>query len=152
MIEIQRVYEHHATHGTRFLVERLWPRGIRKESLHFTDWLKDVAPSDWLRRWFRHEVPKWAEFQRRYRMELDEHPDESPPARAQAHQEFLTARVDVSPTGTAFASATLEAAETSIVRQRNCNVAASYSSKDARLEPEIRGEHRLQYRHAVAGV
>jgi len=43
MIELQRVYEHHGTHGTRFLVERLWPRGIRKESLHFSDWLKDVA-------------------------------------------------------------------------------------------------------------
>lgn len=75
MIELQRVYEHHGTHGTRFLVERLWPRGIRKESLHFSDWLKDVAPSDSLRRWFQHEVPKWAEFQRRYRKELDEHPD-----------------------------------------------------------------------------
>jgi uncharacterized protein YeaO (DUF488 family) len=75
MIELQRVYEHHGTHGTRFLVERLWPRGIRKESLHFSDWLKDVAPSDSLRRWFQHEVPKWTEFQRRYRKELDEHPD-----------------------------------------------------------------------------
>ena len=75
MIELQRVYEHHKTDGTRFLVERLWPRGIRKESLHFSDWLKDVAPSDSLRRWFQHEVPKWVEFQRRYRKELDEHPD-----------------------------------------------------------------------------
>jgi uncharacterized protein YeaO (DUF488 family) len=75
MIELQRVYEHHRTHGTRFLVERLWPRGIRKESLHFGDWLKDAAPSDSLRRWFQHDVAKWPEFQRRYRKELDEHPD-----------------------------------------------------------------------------
>jgi uncharacterized protein YeaO (DUF488 family) len=52
-----------------------WPRVIAKESLHFSDWLKDVAPSEALRRGFRHEVPKWAEFQRRYRKELDEHPD-----------------------------------------------------------------------------
>ena len=43
MIELHRVYEHSRTHGTRFLVERLWPRGVRKESLHFTDWLKDVG-------------------------------------------------------------------------------------------------------------
>ncbi len=75
MIELHRVYDHHATRGTRFLVERLWPRGIKKESLHFSDWLKEAAPSDSLRRWFQHDVSKWPEFQRRYRRELDEHPD-----------------------------------------------------------------------------
>ena len=75
MIELQRVYDHSREHGTRFLVERLWPRGIRKESLHFSDWLKDVAPSDALRRWFQYDTAKWAEFQRRYRTELDRHPD-----------------------------------------------------------------------------
>ena len=86
MIELQRVYEHHATYGTRFLVERLWPRGTRKESLHFSDWLKDVAPNDSLRRWFRHEVLKWADFQRRYRKEVDEHPDAGAPIMAAAHE------------------------------------------------------------------
>lgn len=75
MIELQRVYDHRRTRGTRFLVERLWPRGIRKDSLHFSDWLKGAAPSDSLRRWFQHDAAKWAEFKRRYRMELDEHPD-----------------------------------------------------------------------------
>jgi len=75
MIELRRVYEPRQTHGTHFLVERLWPRGIRKESLHFTDWLKDVAPSDALRRWFQHDTAKWTEFQRRYRIELDRHPN-----------------------------------------------------------------------------
>ena len=75
MIELQRVYEPGRTHGRRFLVERLWPRGIKKDSLHFSAWLKDAAPSDSLRRWFSHDVAKWAEFQRRYRIELDEHPD-----------------------------------------------------------------------------
>jgi len=75
MIELQRVYEHHNAPGTRFLVERLWPRGIRKESLQFSDWLKDVAPSVALRRWFQHDVTKWPEFQRRYRIELDTHPE-----------------------------------------------------------------------------
>jgi uncharacterized protein YeaO (DUF488 family) len=74
MTTLQRVYVRHTAHGTRFLVERLWPRGIRKESLHFSDWLKDAAPSDSLRRWFQHDAAKWPEFQRRYRMELDAHP------------------------------------------------------------------------------
>jgi len=75
MIELQRVYEHERRKGTHFLVERLWPRGIAKESLHFRAWLKDVAPSTALRQWFGHDVPKWAEFQRRYRAELDQHPE-----------------------------------------------------------------------------
>jgi uncharacterized protein YeaO (DUF488 family) len=75
MIKLARVYESHAPHGTRFLVERLWPRGIRKEYLHFSAWLKDAAPSDSLRRWFQHDVSKWTEFQRRYRAELSQHPD-----------------------------------------------------------------------------
>ena len=61
MIELQRIYEQSRTHGTRFLVERLWPRGIRKESLHFSDWLKDVAPSDALRRYLN-KLPKGGHF------------------------------------------------------------------------------------------
>ena len=84
MIDLHRVYDHSRTHGTRFLVERLWPRGIKKESLHFSDWLKDVAPSDALRRWFQHDVVKWAEFQRRYRTELDRRPDAWAPILAAA--------------------------------------------------------------------
>jgi uncharacterized protein YeaO (DUF488 family) len=84
MIELQRVYEQSALRGTRFLVERLWPRGIKKESLHFSAWLKDAAPSDSLRRWFQHDVTKWAEFQRRYRVELAQHPDAWAPILAAA--------------------------------------------------------------------
>lgn len=75
MIELLRVYEHHNPQGTRFLVERLWPRGIRKDALHFSAWLKDAAPSSTLRRWFQHDAAKWAEFKRRYRIELDANPD-----------------------------------------------------------------------------
>jgi uncharacterized protein YeaO (DUF488 family) len=74
MIQLQRIYEQHKEKGARFLVERLWPRGVRKASLHFDAWLKDVAPSDSLRRWFSHDVDKWTEFQRRYRAELDQRP------------------------------------------------------------------------------
>jgi len=76
MIKIKRVYESPgADDGTRFLVERLWPRGMRKESLHIEGWLKDVAPSDALRRWFSHDPAKWIEFQDRYFAELDDKPD-----------------------------------------------------------------------------
>lgn len=75
-IIVQRVYEKGAKEeGRRFLVERLWPRGIRKEQLHADAWLKDVAPSDGLRKWFHHDPEKWGEFERRYFRELDERPD-----------------------------------------------------------------------------
>jgi len=72
MVVVKRVYEP-AAHGdgTRLLVERLWPRGVKKESLKMDGWLKDVAPSDALRRWFGHDAAKWGEFGRRYWAELD---------------------------------------------------------------------------------
>ena len=76
MIEIKRVYDSlKGGNGARFLVERLWPRGIKKEALHMDAWLKDVAPSPELRQWFGHDPQKWEEFQRRYRAELDAHPE-----------------------------------------------------------------------------
>lgn len=72
MLTVKRVYEApEPGDGTRFLVERLWPRGIKKENLPMEAWLKDVAPSDALRRSFGHDPAKWEEFQRRYRVELD---------------------------------------------------------------------------------
>ena len=72
MIQVKRVYDPpDAKDGARFLVERLWPRGIKKEALQMQDWLKDVAPSGELRRWFSHDPTKWREFQRRYFEELD---------------------------------------------------------------------------------
>jgi uncharacterized protein YeaO (DUF488 family) len=72
MILIKRAYEPAAkSDGQRFLVDRLWPRGIKKESLHFIAWLKDVAPSQKLRQWFNHDPAKWHEFQQRYNKELD---------------------------------------------------------------------------------
>jgi uncharacterized protein YeaO (DUF488 family) len=74
MIRIKRVYEPVARgDGRRFLVERLWPRGMRKEALPLEAWLKDVAPSTMLRQWFDHRVDRWTEFQRRYRRELSAH-------------------------------------------------------------------------------
>src|SRR5260370_29001926 len=61
--------------GARYLVERLWPRGMKKTALRIDAWLKDVAPSTTLRRWFNHDPKKWEEFQRRYRRELNANPD-----------------------------------------------------------------------------
>lgn len=71
VIKLKRVYEPSASaDGTRFLVERLWPRGVKKTALHVEAWLKDVAPSTALRRWFSHDPKKWVEFRRRYFREL----------------------------------------------------------------------------------
>lgn len=72
MIHLKRVYDHDGSvEGTGFLVERLWPRGVRKEALTGVSWLKDVAPSTELRTWFSHDPAKWGEFRRRYFAELD---------------------------------------------------------------------------------
>lgn len=76
MLKVKRVYEStEVSDGVRFLVERLWPRGMKKETLNMEAWLKDVAPSDSLRRWFEHDPLKWSEFQKRYRAELDDNPN-----------------------------------------------------------------------------
>jgi uncharacterized protein YeaO (DUF488 family) len=75
MIHVKRAYEAaNREDGMRFLVERLWPRGIKKENLVLDDWLKEVAPSTDLRRWFNHDSEKWDEFRRRYFAELVQHP------------------------------------------------------------------------------
>ena len=76
MIALKRVYELiDREDGTRFLVERLWPRGVRKDALVFDAWLKDAAPSTTLRRWFGHDPARWQEFCRRYAAELDARPE-----------------------------------------------------------------------------
>ena len=76
MICIKRTYEPRARgDGRRILVERLWPRGMKKEDLHADAWMKDVAPSTELRQWFGHQVERWAEFRRRYQQELNAKPD-----------------------------------------------------------------------------
>jgi uncharacterized protein YeaO (DUF488 family) len=70
---IKRVYERAAqSDGTRVLVDRLWPRGLRKEEASWAYWMKDVAPGSELRRWFGHDPARFAEFSRRYRAELRE--------------------------------------------------------------------------------
>jgi uncharacterized protein YeaO (DUF488 family) len=76
LITLARVYDPDDGRAVpRFLVERLWPRGVRREALRLTDWLPEVGPSASLRQWFGHRPERWAEFRRRYVAELQEHPD-----------------------------------------------------------------------------
>jgi uncharacterized protein YeaO (DUF488 family) len=73
-IKIKRVYERpEPGDGTRILVDRLWPRGVKKNAVDV--WLKDVAPTDALRNWFHHEEPKWPQFRSKYRKELSANTD-----------------------------------------------------------------------------
>ncbi len=72
MIKVKRIYDPpEAVDGFRYLVDRLWPRGIKKDALKIDVWLKDIAPSDTLRRWFGHDPEKWEEFCSRYFRELE---------------------------------------------------------------------------------
>lgn len=74
-IAIKRVYEEaKESDGRRILVDRLWPRGLSKEKARIDVWLKDVAPSNELRKWFAHDATKWVEFQKRYAAELKGNP------------------------------------------------------------------------------
>lgn len=81
-IHLKRAYEPASpADGNRFLVDRLWPRGTKRESLALTAWLKDVAPSDALRRWFGHDPARWEAFRRRYRAEIESNPASLQPLR-----------------------------------------------------------------------
>ena len=74
-VDIKRVYEQAADEdGVRILVDRLWPRGVSKERAALSGWLKDIAPSPDLRRWWHHDPDRFEDFARRYRTELDENP------------------------------------------------------------------------------
>jgi uncharacterized protein YeaO (DUF488 family) len=91
MVHLKRVYEPAARDdGMRFLVERLWPRGVKKEALRLDAWLKDVAPSTELRQWFGHDPAKWAEFQKRYFAELDAKPETVQPIRQAMRKGAIT--------------------------------------------------------------
>jgi uncharacterized protein YeaO (DUF488 family) len=90
-VMIKRAYEPPArADGRRFLVERLWPRGVRKADLPLEAWLKDVAPSPELRRWFGHDPARWPEFRRRYFVELGSREAALQPLRAAARAGTVT--------------------------------------------------------------
>ncbi|MEO8232492.1 MAG: DUF488 domain-containing protein [Ignavibacteriota bacterium] len=75
-IKIKRVYdEYDKKDGTRILIDRLWPRGVKKEDAKIDEWMKDIAPSDSLRKWFNHDPEKWGEFKKRYKKELKDKSD-----------------------------------------------------------------------------
>lgn len=76
MIRLKRVYDKAGPEdGKRVLVERLWPRGIKKSAIHLDAWLKEVGPSNALRKWFGHDPEKWNEFRKRYFHELEKNPE-----------------------------------------------------------------------------
>jgi uncharacterized protein YeaO (DUF488 family) len=75
-LALKRIYDApRSVDGARYLVDRFWPRAVKKEDLQISAWLKEVAPSNELRRWFGHDPARWEQFQRRYRAELDANPN-----------------------------------------------------------------------------
>ena len=90
-IQIKRIYDPpQASDGFRVLVDRLWPRGISKERAALDLWMKDIAPSDELRRWFGHDQARWKEFQTRYRAELKDHQSDLAELRAKTRKGTVT--------------------------------------------------------------
>jgi uncharacterized protein YeaO (DUF488 family) len=91
MIDLKRVYDKaERTDGVRYLIERLWPRGVKKASLQIDGWLKSAGPSTELRQWFDHDAEKWAEFQQRYFKELQAHPESWKPIAEAARRGKVT--------------------------------------------------------------
>jgi uncharacterized protein YeaO (DUF488 family) len=91
MIKIKRAYEPASPEdGARILVDRLWPRGLSKERAAIDLWLKDIAPSDELRKWYGHDPGKWPEFERRYFKELQAKGNELKEIRARARKGDVT--------------------------------------------------------------
>ncbi|NLY40480.1 MAG: DUF488 family protein [Desulfovibrionales bacterium] len=88
-IAIKRVYDPVGEDGIRILVDRLWPRGLKKENLH-GQWAKELGPSTELRKWFGHDPEKWQEFKQKYFAELDAQVEAVQQIRAQAREGLVT--------------------------------------------------------------
>jgi uncharacterized protein YeaO (DUF488 family) len=71
-IKIKRIYEVSKNDGFRILVDRLWPRGVKKEEARIDLWFKEIAPSEKLRKWFKHDISKWEEFKKKYEEEINQ--------------------------------------------------------------------------------
>jgi uncharacterized protein YeaO (DUF488 family) len=90
-IKLKRSYDPPSPEdGKRILVDRLWPRGISKEKAAVDQWMKEIAPSTELRKWFNHDPKRWTEFRRRYAEELRQHPDLITKLRSLAKQGTVT--------------------------------------------------------------
>jgi uncharacterized protein YeaO (DUF488 family) len=91
MIHLKRVYDTPSSRdGVRFLIERLWPRGLRRSDVPMEGWLKDAGPSDALRKWFSHDPERWTDFQHRYFAELAERPEAWKPILDTARSKTVT--------------------------------------------------------------
>lgn len=90
-VRLKRVYEPpEPSDGYRVLIDRLWPRGVSKEQAHLDEWVRDLAPSSELRRWFGHDPAKFDEFRRRYRTELAAQEEKLRDLRSRARTGTLT--------------------------------------------------------------
>jgi uncharacterized protein YeaO (DUF488 family) len=91
VIKIKRIYDPASRDdGKRILVDRLWPRGIKKNEAEINEWLKDIAPSDGLRKWFSHDPNKWQEFKNKYIKELKNNSELIEKLKAVAKKEKVT--------------------------------------------------------------
>jgi uncharacterized protein YeaO (DUF488 family) len=90
-IRLKRAYEPPAPDdGIRILIDRLWPRGIKKTDAAIDEWMKEIAPSTALRKWFGHDPERWHEFRHRYQSEIGQHPSEFDRLRALAQRGRIT--------------------------------------------------------------
>lgn len=90
-IRVKRIYDAPArSDGWRVLVDRIWPRGIKKEDAALDEWLREIAPSTELRKWFAHDPKRWPEFRKRYRTELRKHAHELHALRQRAARKRVT--------------------------------------------------------------
>lgn len=90
-VRIKRIYESPSPgDGYRLLVDRIWPRGVSRDEAELDDWVKELAPSDELRKWFDHDEDRWSEFRRRYLGELKEHRDEARKIAEKAERKTVT--------------------------------------------------------------
>lgn len=91
MVKIKRIYDGaSADDGARILIDRLWPRGLTKDEAAIDDWLKEIAPSEALRKWFSHDPSKWIEFKSKYKKELEEKPEVIGQLRKHARHKTVT--------------------------------------------------------------
>ena len=90
MLKIKRVYEPPSPDdGKRILIDRLWPRGLKREKAHVDEWLRNPAPNSELRKWFGYDPTKWTEFKKKYRKELGETSDLVEKTKAEAKKETV---------------------------------------------------------------
>jgi uncharacterized protein YeaO (DUF488 family) len=91
MIKVKRIYDQPSSHdGRRILIDRLWPRGIKKDGAPIDEWLKDIAPSNELRKWFGHDPAHWQEFKKKYARELRSQKDLAEKLKEEARHGTIT--------------------------------------------------------------